>query len=315
MSDPGPDKDTNETSVPDVASNVEAPYAKGRTRRIYGYRSALRCMVSFFTIIRLDVGQAELDAMERKFWLVPCIGFLCGLVAAAVCLVLELCGANFLTVSVAALASVYLFSKFLHFDGLADFGDGMVVSSGKREDHIRALKDSLIGAGGFGVALVTVLLTIALYDQAFEYTYSFHGGKAFALGSVVFAAEILVKNAQVAAAAFGEPGNGMASRQVRYTDKESLIKSTVLTAVLLLVPMAVGYLIWSSADTAVDFGAFETVLLYVVSLAMSVLVGYYMARTANRTFGFVNGDILGATNEISRCAILLVCVLIMGLCA
>ena len=34
--------------------------------------------------------------------------------------------------------------------------------------------------------------------------------------------------------------------------------------------------------------------------AVSAVVGYLMARNANKVFGMVNGDILGATNEVSR---------------
>ena len=39
-----------------------------------------------------------------------------------------------------------------------------------------------------------------------------------------------------------------------------------------------------------------------------------MARTANRVFGFVNGDILGAANEISRAVMLIMTVIVLGLC-
>lgn len=312
---PDMSQDDEQTNIPDVSSNIEQKYEKGRTRRIYGsgVGSALRCMVSFFTIIRLDVGEAEMDAMERKFWLVPAVGFLIGLVAALVCLVFEACGLNSLTVAVAALATVYLFSKFLHFDGLTDFGDGMIVSSGKREDHIRALKDSLIGAGGFGVGLIVVIMTVVLYNQMEVFAGYAYGTKLFGIGSMAFCAEILVKNAQVAAAAFGEPGNGMASRQVRYTDTRSLMKSTVLTAVLLIVPVVIGTAFFFNADAHTDLDGAAFLLLYLISIILSIVVGYVMARTANRTFGFVNGDILGATNEISRCVILLFSVLVLGL--
>ena len=38
----------------------------------------------------------------------------------------------------------------------------------------------------------------------------------------------------------------------------------------------------------------------VIATAVSAVVGYLMARNANKVFGMVNGDILGATNEVSR---------------
>lgn len=264
---------------------------------------AVKCMVSFFTIIRIDVGQKEFDAMERRFWAAPVVGFLNGLLAAAVCLALLLLSSAILLQAVAALVTVMVFSKFLHFDGLTDFGDGIVVSSGKREDHIRALKDSLIGAGGFGVSLTVVLVTVACYADIARY-----GGSIMV---AAFAAEVLVKNAQVAAAAFGMPGNGMASRQVGLTNRTSLVKSLVLTTALL----ALVFLMHSGVCElfGYEFDEFILAVCMVLGLALSVVVGWVMASVANRTFGFVNGDILGATNEISRAVMLLGAVVVLGL--
>lgn len=274
---------------------------------------ALKCMMSFFTIIRLDVGEKEMNAMERNFWLVPALGALNGLLVFLVCIILSLCNMSVLIISAAALFTAYIFSKFLHFDGLTDFGDGIIVSSGKREDHIRALKDSLIGAGGFGVALCVVIMTICLYAYVGSETTSWFDSKIIILATFAFMAEILVKNAQVAAAAFGNPGTGMASRQVSFTTNSSLIKSTVLTVVLLLIPFIIEWVFTSKADYTWSTDLSKLLLIYVFGLIMSIVVGYAMARKANNTFGFVNGDILGATNEISRCAVLFVTALILGL--
>ncbi|MCQ2084743.1 MAG: adenosylcobinamide-GDP ribazoletransferase [archaeon] len=308
------------TSTENIETSAETQFEPGKTRKSFnGIDSAIKCMISFFTIIRLDVGQAEFDAMERNFWLVPVLGFINGLVAMLVCLILGLFGVSILVQAVAALVSMYVFSKFLHFDGLTDFGDGMIVSSGKREDHIRALKDSLIGAGGFGVALVVVLLTIACYAAIGEATYTINLNSSydvhmiFGIGFVAFCVEILVKNAQVAAAAFGEPGNGMASRQVRQTDMDSLVRSTLVTIVALLIATLIGCGLASFADFKPDFPVIEIIVLFIVSVLLSIGTGVAMAKIANRNFGFVNGDILGATNEISRVVILLVALMLMGL--
>ena len=119
--------------------------------------SALRGMVSFFTLWHLDITQKDMDSMEQRFHMVPVVGILFGVI-----LVIELTllselaqhlgiGSGLLNAA-AVLLTVYAGSKFIHFDGLTDFGDGMIVS-GQREDHVRALKDTLVGAGGIGVAL------------------------------------------------------------------------------------------------------------------------------------------------------------------
>ena len=277
--------------------------------------SALRGMVSFFTIIRLPVGQREFDAMERNFWLAPVVGALVGFVAFAVCILLGAAGFGYLEQGAFALASAYLFSKFLHFDGLTDFGDGMVCSSGSRDKHVRALKDTLVGAGGVGVAIVTVLLTVILYYRAgASLPFAVELGRSYLAVNVAFlafACEVLVKNAQVAAAAYGEPGNGMASRQVGCTDSNSLIRSTAVTAVLLVL---IGFLfaVFCTNVYGYGFAVGSFAILFVAAISASIIAGWAMARIANRNFGFVNGDILGATNEISRAVVLLVVAVLFG---
>ena len=180
--------------------------------------SALKGMISFFTIWHMDITQREMDSMETRFHLVPVVGLLLG---AAVLVVLAIFGyigletgfGSSFFYAVLTLATVYIGSKFLHFDGLTDFGDGMIVS-GQREDHVRALKDTLVGAGGIGVALIVVLLSVSAYSTV-------------GLASLIVlapVAEIMVKNAQVVGAAFGEPGNGMAGRQVAMTTRDSIVK-------------------------------------------------------------------------------------------
>lgn len=285
------------------APDADQPKQSGMQRN--AVKDALKGMLSFFTVIRLNVGQKEFDAMERNFCLAPVLGWLIGGVAAAVCLLLTWANLSGVITAAAALATVFLFSKFLHFDGLTDFGDGMIVSSGKREDHVRALKDTLIGAGGFGVALTVTLLSFACY--------SWLAAPCLTLAFVVWPAEILTKNAMVAAAAYGRPGNGMASRQVRWTTGKSLAVSTAVSALLLLLTAGIITLLAPWFPTgAVAPGWGLMLLLMLVGLVGSVVVGALMARTANRTFGFVNGDILGATNEISRAVLLLVTAILVG---
>ena len=208
--------------------------------------SALKAMVAFFTIWRMDIDEDDMEAMNKKFHLVPILGaeddmeamnrkfhlvpFLGALFGIAVMVVSSIFvylgykgyfGSSMFGAA-AILATVFVGSRFLHFDGLADFGDGSVVA-GTQEDHVRALKDTLIGAGGLGVALLVTLLNFSVYSMAGDI-----------LAVIVFATvtEVFVKNAQVAAAAWGEPGHGMAGRQVSETTTTSLIVSTVISLIL-----------------------------------------------------------------------------------
>ncbi len=260
--------------------------------------SALKAMVSFFTIWQQEITQEDMDAMDRGFHLVPIVGALLGAAVLLITFLLVWFSEDQYVamgpfIAVAALATVYIGSRFLHFDGLADFGDGSIVA-GSQEAHVRALKDTLIGAGGLGVALTVTLFNFAEY---------------YMVGAliVVFApiTEILVKNAQVAAAAYGIPSNGMAGKQVSETTGRSLVISTIISAILISIFGTIGLLLINNVTMYAyveHTGLFAAMLVGIIG---SILTGILMARRSNRVFGMVNGDILGATNEISRAVVML----------
>ena len=257
---------------------------------------ALKSLISFYTIFHMNITQEDMDAMESRFHLTPLVGLVFG--ALLLIEITVLCwafreygfGSGFVT-AVLVLLTVYAGSKFLHFDGLTDFGDGMIVS-GQQSDHIRALKDTLVGAGGIGVALITVLCSVAFY--------SLFGNAPIAILAIP-AIEVFVKHAMVVAASLGEPGNGMASRQVGLTTGRSAVLSLFVSLLALAILMGIGAVIMNSVFSADwDFIIGSAIIILIVGFIVSTIMGAVMARTANRVFGMVNGDILGATNEVSR---------------
>ena len=265
------------------------------TSRTAGKGSALKALVSFFTLWHMDIDQDDMDDMERKFHLVPFVALFFSVFIIIEMVVMQWLSKNYgfgsdLFAAVVVLATVFIGSKFIHFDGLTDFGDGMIVS-GAQEDHVRALKDTLVGAGGIGVALIVILFSVSTYSMA---------GIAFLL---VFApiCEVMVKNAMVFAAAFGTPGHGMAGRQVSMTTTNSAVYSAVISIILGIVLAVITCAIFDQMfPTRSGIDVVAVLFGVVIATAVSAVVGYLMARNANKVFGMVNGDILGATNEVSR---------------
>ena len=251
---------------------------------------ALKGMFSFFTMIPINIEQKHMDSMNRCFWLVPVIGLFYGIFAALVFVLLN----EYTTTFIAAAVTMFLvaaMNRFLHLDGTIDIGDGLTVA-GKQEDHVRALKDTLIGAGGMATGLFVVLLTFSEYISMGSVTFLFFG----------LSAEILARNAQVSAAAFGTPGNGMAGDSVRFTDKKSLLFSSILTIVLL----ALSYLVCMVITEQVLERTVEDAYLIgiIIGFIVSILWGFFISRIAEKNFGMVNGDVLGATNETTRVVVL-----------
>jgi len=272
-----------------------------------GFMDAIKGIFSFFTIIPIKVGQKEIKAVDKNFYLVPLVGLFIGIIASLIgMLFFELEAATMAPIAV--LATIYILSKFLHFDGLADFGDGMV-ASGDREKCIKALKDTSIGAGGLGIALITVL---AIYSGVYGVALIF---LPVLLSIVIVIMEVFAKNAMVVAAAFGEPGTGMAAEQVRNTNLMTMLVSTGLSAGLAFG----GYLLMGIVGSLIfDIGMWArepmttAALLIIGSAAASIFIGWLVAFLSNKKFGFVNGDCLGAANEISKVLILIIAFMVMG---
>jgi cobalamin 5''-phosphate synthase/cobalamin synthase len=257
--------------------------------------SALKGMFSFYTMIRLDITQKDMDDMDRKFCLAPIVGIFYGLLAVGFLrLFIE-----FLPLFPAAILTLFIIhamNRFLHIDGTIDVGDGLVVS-GTREDHLRALKDSRIGAGGMAFALFVIMLSVAAMSSLY-----YVGLVLF----VPFVAEILAKNSTVSAAGFGVAGEGMAGNSVRATLPRHVLASTIISAVIVIL-----YTLFISEMGWFDLEIEKMMIILFAVIIISIITGAIMSAIAKKNFGMVNGDVLGATNEISRAVTMLMMLALM----
>ncbi len=237
-----------------------------------------------------------MDALSHRFHLITFIGLAYGLLAGGTMYVAAewlppLAGAAL------ALAAVQLLNRFLHFDGLIDLGDGLVCG-GTPERKLAAMKDSKTGAGGVGYVVTFTLLSLAALG-------SIKGRPELLFLPLI--AEIMNKNAMVLCASAGRPREGLGNAFVANTSGEQALASIVLSSLLAfgavgLLDLALGH--WDLGTAAA---------LALVGALVSSLVGLYMSRVAMRNFGAVNGDVLGATNEIARPIVLLVLLMAVGL--
>jgi len=236
------------------------------------------------------------DDLSRRFYLIVPVGALYGILAS---LVYFLCQDLLPTAVVAALvlALLHLLNRFLHMDGLSDFGDGMVCG-GNAERRLAAVKDSKTGAGGVGYALVFTLVSFAALA-------SLTGQAEMLLFPLIV--EIMNKNAMVFCAYGGKAREGLGNAFVSNTKGRQTVVSLVLSVLLafgLVLMVCMPTLVWQV----------DRILLFTIAGGLvSSLVGLYMSRTAMKNFGAVNGDVMGATNEISRPVVLIAMMLLVAL--
>ncbi|HEX7575924.1 MAG TPA: adenosylcobinamide-GDP ribazoletransferase, partial [Candidatus Methanoperedens sp.] len=174
--------------------------------------------------------------------------------------------------------SIYYFTGINHIDGLADFGDG-IAAHGTKEKKIAAMRDTAVGTGGIVFCMISILgLFVSLVS--IQETNVF-----LLLPFALIVAETSAKQSMVTVAAFGRRiHEGFGAMTVDNTKKSDLIIGTVFSA-------SVCYIVLG--------------FLGIEAFIISQLAGLLVLNTANRHFGGVSGDIVGAANEIGRLAALL----------
>ena len=243
-----------------------------------------------FTVIPVNVTGEDVENLSRHFWTAPIIGLFYGAVAGGTFYLLTPLFDGLVSAAVVVLV-LHAINRFLHFDGLIDLGDGLI-ATGTHEKKLAAMKDTRVGAGGVGFGVLFTILTIA--SLAFVTGSPIDAGVFF----LPLAMEVLAKNALVTVAAMGDPREGLGSPFVRNTPKRHALLSTALSFVILIIILLVLY-----PFTPVPEGLF---LLTIALVITSLLVGVVVAGQARRSFGCVNGDVMGASNELAKPVVLLV---------
>jgi adenosylcobinamide-GDP ribazoletransferase len=230
-------------------------------------------LLQFTTILPLGKSQ-DLGIFARHSYIYPLAGYIIGaLVALPVFFITDR-----IIAAAVAVAGLILITGAHHFDGLLDLGDGLM-AHGDREKRVRALTDRMVGAGGIAAGLATTLLLFA--------------GLA-ASSSIVIAlivGEVCAKFSMAFLTSYGVPfREGIHS----FLHQSSRLYYPGIAAIL-CIPLV----ILPISPLKLAGAGIVMIICPVILLIIS-----------NRLFGGVNGDVVGASNEITRaCAIIALVVL------
>ena len=269
-----------------------------------GSNNILKTQLSMFSIIPIDSTQEDVENFCNKFWTIPLFGLIFGIILGFIFLF----SSYLFSMGPAAVITIlmgHVLNRFLHFDGLMDFGDGMV-AHGDREKKIKALKDSNVGAGGVGIGILIAFLTISALS-----TCAGFGGISnhwqIAILFFPIAAEILAKNSLYITAAYGTAaGSGLGNMFVNSANRNDVLKSILISAVI-VIPLAALMLYGPF------FSVIEGMLVGVFMLLISMGVGFAVCNISMKSFGYVNGDVLGASNELGKVGSLLGALIVLCL--
>lgn len=241
------------------------------------FLTALRSGFGFLTTIPVGITMEGIENLMKHIYLFPVIGAVLGVIFAVIGLVSS---AIFPPVfaSLVIIISIYYFTGFNHIDGLSDFGDG-IAAHGTKEKKIAAMRDTAIGTGGLMFCILAILGVFSILFFIAEINF-----QPMFLPFALIVAETGAKQSMVTVAAFGRRlHEGFGAMTVDNTKKSDFIIGMVFSG-------SVGY---------VFLGVFG-----IEAVIISQLAGLLVLNTANRHFGGVSGDVVGASNEIGRLAAL-----------
>ncbi len=209
--------------------------------------------------------------------LFPVVGALVGLLAGGFVWALELILPSTI-IGILGVGFILLVNGVQHMDGLLDFGDGLMCH-GSRMRRLQVMRDPQTGAGGLSLGVV-VLVGTALSIASLQWP---------SLLPSLIVSEAAAKFAMVFEAWDSKAAHrGMSTLFVDAMHEghgNSKLAGSLFILLLITVP-------------------FLRQLGFLVSLA-AILVSIVMIVISNRVFGGITGDVMGATNEITRLVSLL----------
>ena len=239
----------------------------------------IKNLLSFLTIIPVRMDKDCLVDSARFMFVFPLIGaflgFLAGLFGWLTSLFLPS-----LVVGGLVLGVLLLLTGLHHTDGLLDFGDG-VMAHGSPERKIEVMHDQLTGAGGLSLGIFTFLVT-AFSIAELDIPITVWGIPLIISGLVV--AEVSAKLSMVVGAWAGKAVHEGMNSSFLAAMHGGKGDARLVAALAISLGVAVPLLGLAGAITV--FAAVVTSL---------VMVGI-----SHRHFNGVTGDVLGATNDLSR---------------
>ncbi len=233
--------------------------------------TSILALLQFTTRLPLGRNQ-DFDAFAISSWLYPLAGYITGGITAGILILLPLPGG---TSAAIALILILILTGANHFDGLLDLGDGLM-AHGDRSKRITALTDQTVGAGGVAAGASVMLLMYAALSSM---------SSLMVVVSVLYG-EVFSRYAMAWMTVIAPPfHDGIHSYLHSQSKKWFLLLSTMLLVPLILIP--------------------EVQLLFPVILIMTIIVSCIMRIIAIKAFGGANGDVVGATGEITRSLVFL----------
>lgn len=231
---------------------------------------------SFLTIIPFK--NYDLKYVAQNMYLFPLVGLIIGIAIGVLSFLLfsylsSLMLGFIITVTILGLTGLH------HSDALSDLADGLMAKGSKEFKH-KVMSDPRNGTAGT-VVLIFYIIGLIIFVSTIE--------EKMKLVSVIIIAEAVSKYSMVLQCYIGKSawmGLNLIFIKEMKNKKKFLVSNLILTISLIL------------------FGF--NFYLMIASLLTMLMISLALSLIANKSFGGISGDVIGATNEISRFFIYLI---------
>lgn len=244
----------------------------------------IKNLFSFLTIIPASMDKDMLTDCAKAMFVFPLMGALTGLLGG----IFGWATSQFLpalVVGALVLGILLLITGLHHTDGLLDFGDG-IMAHGSPDRKIEVMHDQLTGSGGLCLGIMTYLIT-ALCIAELDTTVIIQS---------IVTVEVSAKLSMVIGAWAGKAVHeGMASSFLKAMHGR---KGNARLVIALTIALGIALpLLW---------------LAGAITVLATVTTSLLIVKISHRHFRGVTGDVLGASNELTRMVSLIVLLAVLG---